>query len=220
MPSKGEKMKKIFAVILAFCTLFVSLLVFVSCGSGGHTVEEMRTIVEPLIEKSAELNVIYFGEGLPLTVDPDEAERFYSSFDTDVQAISYHPVDKSCGYESIDEIKNATLAVFTEDYADYLFTLAFTGISDTVNDGVGDKTETSTYARYIEQSGMLTARIDLAKEAIHLGRVYHTDKLEVVREKDGYVLVKIPTELDGKECDVQLKLIETADGWRLDTPTY
>ena len=67
---------------------------------------------------------------------------------------------------------------------------------------------------------MLTARIDLAKEAIPLGRVYHTDKLEVVREKDGYVLVKIPTELDGKECDVQLKLIETADGWRLDNPTY
>lgn len=178
-------MKKIFAVILALCTLFV----LASCSSGGHSAEEMRTIVEPLIEKSAELNVIYFGEGLPLTVDPDEAERFYSSFDTDVQAISYHPVDKSCGYESIDEIKNATLEVFTEDYADYLFTLAFTGISDTVNDGVGDKTETSTYARYIEQSGMLTARIDLAKEAIPLGRVYHTDKLEVVREKDGYVLV-------------------------------
>lgn len=180
----------------------------------------MRDVVEPLIEKSEELNEIYFGEGLPLTVDADEAQAFYSSFDTDVEAISYHPVDKSCGYESIDDIKEATLEVFTEDYSDYLFTLAFTGISDVVNDGVGDKTETSSYARYLEQSGMLTARIDLADDAITLGRVYRTEELEIVREKDNYVLVKIPTELNGKQCDVELKLVLTNDGWRLDTPTY
>ncbi len=195
-------------------------LTLTSCGGSGHTVEEMRDAVAPLIEKSEELNVIYFGEGLPLTVDPEDAEKFYSSFESDIESISYHPVDKSCGYESIDEIKEATLEVFTEDYSEYLFTLAFTGISDTVNDGVGDKRETSSYARYIEQSGMLTARIDLANEAMELGRVYDLDKLEIVREKDGYVLVKIPSELNGREYDVQLKLVETENGWRLDTPTY
>jgi hypothetical protein len=204
---------------LSIAVLLISVLLS-SCSGEKHTADEMREIAEPLIEKSAELNVIYFGEGLPLTVDAAEAEAFYSSFDTDVESISYHPVDKSCGYESIDDIKNATLEVFTEDYSDYLFTLAFTGISDTVNDGVGDKTETSSYARYLEQSGMLTARIDLASEALTLGRVYHMDELEIVREKDDYVLVSIPTELDGKECDVELKLVLTDDGWRLDTPTY
>ncbi len=204
---------------LSIAVLLISVLL-PSCSGEKHTADEMREIAEPLIEKSAELNVIYFGEGLPLTVDAAEAEAFYSSFDTDVESISYHPVDKSCGYESIDDIKNATLEVFTEDYSDYLFTLAFTGISDTVNDGVGDKTETSSYARYLEQSGMLTARIDLASEALTLGRVYHMDELEIVREKDDYVLVSIPTELDGKECDVELKLVLTDDGWRLDTPTY
>ncbi len=208
-------MKKILPLLAAL--LCLSLL---SCGSSKHTADEMRDVVEPLIEKSEELNVIYFGEGLPLTVDADEAQAFYSSFDTDVEAISYHPVDKSCGYESIDDIKEATLEVFTEDYSDYLFTLAFTGISDVVNDGVGDKTETSSYARYLEQSGMLTARIDLADDAITLGRVYRTEELEIVREKDNYVLVKIPTELNGKQCDVELKLVLTNDGWRLDTPTY
>lgn len=204
---------------LSIAVLLISVLL-PSCSGEKHTADEIREIAEPLIEKSAELNVIYFGEGLPLTVDAAEAEAFYSSFDTDVESISYHPVDKSCGYESIDDIKNATLEVFTEDYSDYLFTLAFTGISDTVNDGVGDKTETSSYARYLEQSGMLTARIDLASEALTLGRVYHMDELEIVREKDDYVLVSIPTELDGKECDVELKLVLTDDGWRLDTPTY
>ena len=204
---------------LSIAVLLISVLL-PSCSREKHTADEMREIAEPLIEKSAELNVIYFGEGLPLTVDAAEAEAFYSSFDTDVESISYHPVDKSCGYESIDDIKNATLEVFTEDYSDYLFTLAFTGISDTVNDGVGDKTETSSYARYLEQSGMLTARIDLASEALTLGRVYHMDELEIVREKDDYVLVSIPTELDGNECDVELKLVLTDDGWRLDTPTY
>lgn len=217
--AKGAKMKKITSLILSAAFIALSCAL-VSCGGEKHTVEEMREIVIPLIEKSEELNVIYFGEGLPLTVDPEDAERFYSAFDSDIESISYHPVDKSCGYTSIDEIKSATLEVFTESYSEYLFTLAFTGISDTVNDGVGDKRETSAYARYLEQSGVLTARIDLADEAMTLGRVYDTDELEIVREKDNYVLVSIPTELNGREYDVELKLIETADGWRLDTPTY
>ena len=43
-------------------------------------------------------------------------------------------------------------------------------------------------------------------------------KVEKVREKDGKL--ELSVELDGKECDVELKLVLTDDGWRLDTPTY
>lgn len=205
-------------------SLFISLVILialsaVSC-SEKMSKDEIKDILVPLLEKSEELNVIYFGEGLPMTVDKEEAERFYSMFESDVKAINYHPVDKSCGYESEDEIREATLEVFTPEYSEFLFDRAFTGISDVVNDGTGDVTQTSSYARYLEQNGMLTVRINLSNEAIKLGREYEVDSLEIIRQKENYVLVTVPTQLDGKSCDVELKIVNTADGWRLDSPTY
>lgn len=209
-------MKKI-AVILSLALLLA--VSAVSC-SERMSAEEIEDILAPLLEKSEELNVIYFGEGLPMTVDREEAERFYSSFESEVKAINYHPVDKSCGYESEEDIRSATLEVFTPEYSEFLFERAFSGISDVVNDGTGDLTQTSSYARYLEQNGMLTVRIDLYNEAIKLGREYDLGSMEIIRQKDNYVLVKIPTQLDGKSCDVEIKIVNTADGWRLDSPTY
>lgn len=209
------------AVILSLLILLVIIigLSSVSC-SEKISKDEIKDILVPLLEKSEELNVIYFGEGLPMTVDREDAERFYSSFESEVKAINYHPVDKSCGYESEADIREATLEVFTPEYSEFLFNRAFIGISDVVNDGTGDVTQTSSYARYLEQNGMLTVRIDLSSEAIKLGREYDVDSLEIIRQKENYVLVTIPTQLDGKSCDVELKIVNTKDGWRLDSPTY
>ena len=196
-----------------------ALLMLSSC-SQKYTREEIAEAITPLIEKSAELNEIYFGEGLPLSVEKEDAEKFYSSFDSEIKSINYHPVDKDCGYESIDEIKAATLEVFTEEYSEYLFQKAFNGISDQINDGTGDITQTASYAMYLEQNGMLTARINIADDAIELGRVYDVDSLEIKLQKSNYVIVSIPTEQSGKPLDVELKLVMTDSGWRLDSPTY
>lgn len=210
-------MKKRIAAALA-ALILASLT---SCASNAHTEEEIRSELEILLPKSFELNEIYFGEGLPMSNDKEKVEEFYSIFDSDVQAINYHPVDASCGYTTETDIREATLAVFTPDYAEYLFGRAFSGISATFNEG-GEQEYTSTavYAMYIEQDGILTVRINLAEEAIPLGRTYDLDGMKLIENEENFVVAEIPTEMNGRALDVELRLVKTADGWRLDSPTY
>ena len=209
-----KKLVKIASAALA------SLLLF-SCGGMKVDESELKEALGELIEKSAELNDIYFGEGLPLTVDKEALEELYGSDDTDIKSVHYHPVDPECGYTSEYEIKKATLEVFTENYSEYLFERAFSGISAVYNEGSGDEqVEVASYAMYIEDRGVLTARIDIADHAIELGRTYDLDGMEIVRVKKNYAVVKIPTEMNGKSLTVELKVVMTENGWRLDSPTY
>ena len=165
--------------------------------------------------------MIYFGEGLPLSDDAALVETFYGMFDSDVEAINYHPVDPACGYTSEEDIREATLEVFTADYSEYLFSRAFKGISEEFNeDGATAYTATAIYAMYLEQDGLLTARINLADDAIPLGRTYDLDGMKILDADENLVVVEVPTEMNGKALDVELRLIKTPDGWRLDSPTY
>ena len=197
------------------------LLTLTSCGGGVHTEEEIRTVLDELLPKSFELNEIYFGEGLPMSNDKAMVEQFYGMFDSDVEAINYHPVDVSCGYTTETDIREATLEVFTADYAEYLFGRAFSGISATFNEGEEQEySSTAVYAMYIEQDGILTVRINLDEEAIPQGRMYDLDGMELTENAENFVIAKIPTEMDGRALDVELRLVLTPDGWRLDSPTY
>ena len=210
--------KRIVSAVLAVLLLTTAL---VSCGGGAHSEEEIRAALEELLPKSFELNEIYFGKGLPMSSDREKVEEFYSIFDSDVEAVNYHPVDISCGYTTETDIREATLEVFTADYAEYLFGRAFSGISATFNEGDEQEyTSTAVYAMYIEQDGILTVRINLADEALPLGRVYDLDGMELTENEENFVAVKIPTEMNGRVLDVQLRLVLTPDGWRLDSPTY
>lgn len=207
---------------IKFLSAGMAAAALVSCG-GGMKVdeEELRSALGELIEKSEELNVIYFGEGLPMTEDAAVLEEFYSTFDTDVKSINYQPVDPECGYTTETELREATLEVFTENYSEYLFERAFAGISAVYDEGTEDQfTETAVYAMYIEENGILTARIDLADEAMELGRTYDLGGMKILRVKENYVVVSVPSEMNGKALDVELKLVMTENGWRLDSPTY
>ncbi len=199
--------------------LLIAVMV-VSCGKT-HDIGELRAALEELLPKSAELNEIYFGEGLPLASDREMVEKFYSSFDSDVSMVNYHPVDADCGYTSEADIREATLAVFSQDYSSYLFDRAFTGISSVSNEGSQNEiTQTASYAMYIEQNGTLTVRIDVADEALPLGREYDIAEASIVHARKNYVILSVPSTFEGKQLDVELKLVMTDDGWRLDSPTY
>ena len=209
-------------LLAALLSVLLALPALAGCSSPKHTAEELRPILEELLPKSAELNEIYFGKGLPITQDEDAVRAFYASFDTDVTALSYAPVDTACGYENVDDIKRATLEVFSENYAGFLFDRAFTGISDTFDEGLEtEHRETALYAMYLEQDGYLTKRLDIEKDALHLGRTFDLDSLTVLRENKTGVQVLLKSFLDGApSMDVEIWLVETETGWRLDSPTY
>lgn len=244
-----KKKNLILPILILSCMICIP-----SCGNTVHyDSAELKTALDELLPLSYELNEIYFGEGLPQTDDRTLVDKLYGAFAANVKSLNYHPVAEDCGYSSIADIKEATEAVFTDEYCAYLYELAFDGISSDKVDVEAEEEETeeeeaklgegeiiesggeitssysapvmldvtASYARYLEQNGMLTVRRDLADDAYTLGREYDTDKMEITLEKPDYVIVTLPSYVNGEyDCDVDLKLVYTDEGWRLDTPTY
>ena len=196
--------------ILSFLLTAVLLFSLASCGGSGLSDDEIRDIYEGLIEQSYLLNDVYYGDGLPFTNDPETMASLAGAS----SRFSYMPVDKDSPLKSEAEIREATLAVFTKSMCDHLFTLAFEGMST-------DDEETVVYARYIEMEEILTVRIDLADEALPLGRVYDMDTMDILNQSGNRIVASFATSVDGEpSVNVKLTLVKTADGWRLDSPTY
>lgn len=220
--SDPKGIQRILPALLAVLLLCCMLPLAAGCSKPKHSAEEMRAVLEDLLPKSEELNVIYFGKGLPTNRDENAVQAFYDSFDTDIAAISYTPVDPASGYETVDDIKAATLEVFTEEYAQFLFDRAFTGISAVFDEGMQtEHTTTAVYALYLEQDGYLTKRVNMENDALPLGRTYDLESLEVLRENGTGVQVRLKSFYQGNpSVDVEIWLKETENGWRLDSPTY
>lgn len=196
--------------ILSFLLTAVLLFSLASCGGSGLSDDEIRDVYADLIEKSYLLNDVYYGDGLPFVNDPETMAALAGA----ISRFSYMPVDKSAPFQSEAEIREATLAVFSQPMCDHLFILAFEGMS------TGDD-ETVVYARYIEQSEILTVRIDLADEALPMGRVYDLDSMDILNQNGSRIVASFPTSVNGEpSVNVKLTLVKTADGWRLDSPTY
>ena len=206
---------------LILCAVLAAM-VLTSCGGTPET--EIAAALSELIPASMELNVIYFGEGLPISSDRETAEAFYESMGAGAEiSLNYHPVSPDAPYQSVDEIKAATLEVFSEAYADYLFTMAFDGLSTVFDEGTEMQvTKNVSYARYLENNGLLTVRMNIHEEAFPLNRTYDPADFNVIREKDGYILVEVQSYVDGAADErIEVKLVRNADGaFRLDSPTY
>lgn len=200
----------------------LAAVVLTSCGGTPET--EIAAALETLIPASMELNVIYFGEGLPISSDRETAEAFYESMGAGAEiSLNYHPVSPDAPYQTIDEIKTATLEVFSESYADYLFTMAFEGLSTVFDEGTETQvTRNVSYARYLETDGLMTVRMNIHEEAFPLNRTYDPADFSVLREKNGYILVEVQSYVDGVPDErIEVKLVRNADGaFRLDSPTY
>ena len=196
--------------ILSFLLASVMLFSLASCGGSGMSDGEIRDIYADLIEQSYILNDVYYGDGLPFVNDPETMATLAGAS----SRFSYMPVDKNAPLKTEAEIREATLAVFSQPMCDHLFVLAFEGMS------TGDD-ETVVFARYIEQNEILTVRIDLAEEALPLGRVYDMDSMDILNQSGNRIVASFATSVDGKpSVNVKLTLVKTAEGWRLDSPTY
>lgn len=180
-----------------------------SCGSP-LTEEQAKEIVAPLIEKSYEINDIFFGDGLP----HEEVQEDGDDVQYDVKSAVYLPV-VSEKYDSIESIKEAAREVYTESYLNTVFSHAFEGMTD----GAGNVYE---YARYI--SSLVTGfsvRQGLEEENILSGYVYDVSTLKITGGGKGYVYFTVAATRDGEdvgECPLSIK--DEGNGWRLDSPTY
>lgn len=179
------------------------MLVLTACGKENITEAEVQAVLPDLVENSFVLNEIYFGEGFVPDADLESNVSGY-----------YYADSMALGFASVSEIKEATEAVFTPEYAAILYAAAFEGML----------TETTVVApRYVEgEMGILqsmhAAVYDLP------AREYLYDTVQIVTKGSERTTISVDTVTGGETVTVQLLLVrtETADGYkyRLDSPTY
>lgn len=206
-------MMKTLKITLAVVIAVFSVLPLASC-SVKMTEEEARAIVSPLIEKSFEINEIFFGKGLPheenIYDEQDEAEKEM----TGTKRVRYLEVTSE-DYHSIDELKEAAREVYTESYLTAVFQIAFEGL--TSSNGT-----VYQYARYITALvGELSINADAEEQSITVGRTYDIDSLKITKKTSDTVYFTLKSFVDGKEDgEILLSIKDEGAGWRLDSPTY
>lgn len=191
--------------------LAAAVIILASLFSCGVTYDEseIKAAAAELIEASYDINVIYFGEGLPTAETPDD------------YVMKHLEIAEDSPYHTEEEIKEATLAVYSESYSNFLFEKAFSGFSVDLGDEDSVDSAEIIDARYVEYGGRLVVLPIDEEDVMKLDRTYDTDKIEVIKQRNGNVTIRVPSYVDGKaEGDVTLTVVKTDAGWRLDTPTY
>ena len=188
-------MKKSFKILILTVLTVLMTVSMVSCKTVSD--ESAVHIVNALVEKSYELNVIYFGEGL----DMQETEN-----DSDL----YVPVVGSSNYTSKLALVEKTREVFSSSYASDIIKTAFEGQMGAIG-------STAVYARYIEYEGYLSVRRDI--EGIEVAK-YDFTTTEIIKNSKKFIVAKIKTRDIENPQFVEITLINEENGWRIDSATY
>ena len=200
--------------------VLIVLMVLPLCACGAPAIDEVKGDFKTLIEASYEINDIFFGEGLATYERGGEAALTYGIYTDFPESYAfYEVVDIESGYFTVDAIKAAASEVYSQDYLEGIYTMAFDGYSDG---------EDITTARYLEADGYFLRYTFGEKDTFDIlegkQRRYLFDTMEIVRPSSAnYVNLKIDSYLLGSEEEiltVTLRFILENGKWRLDSPTY
>lgn len=158
--------------------------------------EEAHAIACDLLERSYNLNVAYYGQGLP-----------YNS-EEQVEGNYYHVADDA-PFRVRNDLIVETKAVFSENIATDLIKIYIDGTSSY---GV------VVYARYITgYDGYLTVYKDYDYVVENVQK-YDTSTLEITKNSRKEIKATVKSIDGGSE--IELVLVYEVDGWRVDSPTY
>ncbi len=206
-------MKKIISILL----LAALLCSFISCGDKNRKYDEneVKLAAEELIRSSAELNRIFWGEGIGYIDDASFSVGYY--YPADMFSLYNY------GIETVEDLKKKTKKVFSEAYSQNIFSTVLSSLTD----GDGIYAFARYYQKYSDAENKEPECIMVYSKAIVLLNdevSYNFDTLEVVGSKKEtvYVTLKVDVKRDEKIQTRELKvgLIEEENGWRIDTPTY
>ncbi len=200
-------LRKIINVAAVISAAVVLLTALASCGPKYEESLVISSAAE-LVEASYEINTIFFGKGLPTKEKADD------------DVLPHYELADDSPYRTEDEIKAAALAVYSPEYCSFLFEKGFTGLE--VSFGNDEITEPEIIdARYVEYNGRLVMLPVDKADILPLNRTYDTKNVKIVSQKGKKVTVSLPSFVDGVPSeDVELTLVMTDDGFRLDSPTY
>lgn len=212
-------MKKTVSVCLLALLLVSAALSCASCAKIDTT--GLLEAAPELIERSAALNEVYYGEGIPYNENDIAATGYYFQADKDYL--------EEAGFSTIAELRALTETVFSAAYCEILFQSAFDGFaaegsgyvyarySSSQAENLRDENETILV--YSQHTGTAIGKSTYDFSTLALGEVgkdYATVTLSVTT-------VYAPTETspDGFTLTDEMEIrFVYESGWRIDSPTY
>jgi hypothetical protein len=206
-------MKKILAAFMLVILLMTVALSASSCSQNAPKLEDVKDRMVYLIEGSREINVLFFGKGLPVydreSILTEEIGVYYNDNYT-----SYNRVLENSGYLGTDQMKEYAEKIYSEEYLKAIYETAFDGFM------TGNS---SAYIRILETDEWLY----LNREATDFNlseRVYDYSTIEIVTpSSDKYINITIESySIDNptKREKISLGFTFERGNWYLDTPTY
>ncbi len=203
--------KRIAGIALAAVMLLVAVSSFASCAGSAPELSEIRDRVVYLIEGSRELNVIFFGKGLPVYQREDALSEKKGVYYND-EYTSHNRVIENSHYITVDQIKSEAERIYSQDYLSAVYETAFEGV---ISSG-------SSYLRFFDNGEWLYQNI-YATDFELSDRIYDYSTLEIVRPSNAeYVNLTIDsyTITDRSVRTLTLSLVFERGQWYLDSPTY
>lgn len=214
-------MRRIFTLVLVLITVTLGLT---SCtpASSDRTYDERAVIAATaeLVEKSALINQIFWGTGIPVSED-ENAQKIGKYTEADPAFL------KQNGIQSIEQLKEMTSLVYDSVFCKTIFTTKL-GENDSNDDGeltiVRYYQKKETVNGTVQATGPIMVQTD-AVVYFEKPVVYHTDTLEIKQVKGEIIYLTLDvTVMDDADNPVVQQLtvavIEESAGWRLINPTY
>lgn len=203
-------MKK--GIISIALVLIIVVFGMSSCSGNAPKIDEVRDRIVYLIEGSKEINILFFGSGLP-TYKRDGLIENELGIYYDDEYTAYNKVMENTRFKSIDDMKKAAERVYSENYLDAIYETAFEGYMTG---------SSSAYMRFLETSDWMYQSIS-ATDFDLSERIFDYSSMEIVKPSNGeYMNVTIDTYTlrDKRVKTITLSFIYERGNWYLDSPTY
>ena len=201
--------KSIFSIVLV---LLIVVLGMSSCSGSAPKIDEVRDRIVYLIEGSKEINILFFGSGLPIYRRDGLIETELGVYYDD-EYTAYNKVMENTRFKSIDDMKKAAERVYSENYLDAIYETAFEGYMTG---------SSSAYMRFLETSDWMYQSIS-ATDFDLSERIYDYSSMKIVKPSNGeYLNITIDTYTlrNKKVKTITLSFIYERGNWYLDSPTY
>lgn len=209
-------MKRLFCLLLTLILTVGMAFGATSCASKGAppALDEVYDRLVTVIEASHEVNVLLFGEGLPVyprgDAEDELVHRYYGVAENGQLYVT--PYTK---YASIYDMKQAISAVYGSEYRNSLFDTLFTGYADSSMSAIMP-------ARYIQDDRYLYQN-EYVNALVSGTRVYDYASMEIVDGSHAtYLRVAVSsyTESHPEEwVTVYLSFVYENGDWYLDSPS-
>lgn len=170
--------------------------------------EQALAVLQDLVPRSYDINVIFFGAGLPAQSHAGEGAS---------AGAIYYPVTEDCGYRSIAEIKTAAEKVYSKRYLDGIYVAAFTGVAAESADGGADLSLSPRY-RDLAEDGLC---INITVDPVAIRERLEVEAVTVGKRTTTYVMTTVTCrDAAGNSVTMSIPLTKENGVWLLDGPTY